>query len=128
MEVVPPTTLVGFIVNELMLGTLTVSDTVLTAPLRPPVTVTVVVEVIGTVLILNVAVVAPAAIVTVAGTVAEALLELNITTAPPVGAAAPRVIVQTLGEPPTTEVGLSVKVSVLTDVIVRTAVELPTPD
>lgn len=73
---------------------------------------------------LNVAEVAPAAMVTDAGTLVEASFELNATTAPPAGAADASVTVQTLGEPPTTEVGLSLSVNVLTAVIVNTAVEL----
>lgn len=78
---------------------------------------------------LKLAVVAPAAIATVAGTTAEGLLEDRDTTAPPDGAGAPRVTVQTLGEPPTTEVGLSDRVNVFTAVIVSVAVVLePTCD
>ena len=66
----------------------------------------------GTVLMLNDAVVAPAAMVTDAGTVATALLELRITTTPPTGAGALRVTVQILGVPPTTLLGLSVSFTV----------------
>lgn len=77
---------------------------------------------------LNVAEVAPAAMVIDAGTVADVLLELSITNAPPEGAAVPSVTVQTLGEPPTTDVGLSESVNVLTAVTVRTAVAVPFPD
>jgi len=81
----------------------------------------------GTVLMLNDVVVAPAAMVTDAGTVATELLELIVTTAPPAGAGAPSVTVQTLGVPPTTLVRLSVSVRVFTDVIVRIAVALLLP-
>jgi len=54
----------------------------------------------------NVAVVEPAGTVTVAGTVAAALLELSVTEVPPAGAAAESVTVPVeLARPPTTEVG-----------------------
>src|SRR5215471_1148926 len=59
--------------------------------------------------ILNVAVVAPAATVTVAGTVAALrLLLVNATTAPPVGAAALSVTVPVLFAPPVSVAGFSV--------------------
>lgn len=55
---------------------------------------------------MTVAVVAPAATVTDAGTVATAVLELErVTTAPPVGAATSKVIVPVLAIPPETDVG-----------------------
>jgi hypothetical protein len=53
----------------------------------------------------NVAVVAPAATVTLAGTVADALLLERVTTAPPVGAAALSVTVPVELAPPTRLVG-----------------------
>jgi len=81
----------------------------------------------GTVLMLKVAVVAPAATVIDVGTMAAALLELNITTAPPAGAGALRVTVHTLGVPPTTLLRLSVSVRVFTAVTVKTAVALVLP-
>src|SRR5437762_3469446 len=57
---------------------------------------------------LNVAVVAPAATVTEAGTVAAVLLLASITTAPPAGAAALSVTVPVLFAPPVTVAGFSV--------------------
>jgi hypothetical protein len=53
----------------------------------------------------NVAEVAPAGIVTDAGTVAEAELDVSRTTAPPVGAGPPRVAVPCALVPPVTELG-----------------------
>ena len=61
------------------------------------------------VVIVNVPVVAPAAIVTEAGTVAEVLLLDRVILAPPVGAAAVRAIVPVADVPPVTLPGLTVK-------------------
>ena len=71
---------------------------------------------------LNVAVVAPAATVTLAGTVADALLDASVTTKPPAGAAADKVTVPVLDTPPATDVGF--KETELSDaaVIARLAV------
>ena len=61
------------------------------------------------VLTVNVALLAPAAIVTLAGTVAAAVLPLmRETTAPPVGAGPLSVSVPVEGDPPVTLVGFSV--------------------
>lgn len=62
----------------------------------------------ATVLTVNVAEVAPAATVTVAGTVADVELELRLTGYPPVGAALEMVTVPVLLVPPTTLVGFNV--------------------
>jgi hypothetical protein len=62
----------------------------------------------GVVVIVKVALVAPAAIVTLAGTRAADVLLLNVTTAPPVGAAPVKVTVPVELLPPTTAVGLVV--------------------
>jgi len=56
----------------------------------------------------KVAVVAPAATGTLAGTVAAALLLDRVTVSPPVGAALPKVTVPVDEVPPVTEVGFSV--------------------
>ncbi len=61
------------------------------------------------VLTVNVALLAPAATVTLAGTVATAVLLLeSVTTAPPEGAAALKLTVPVEEFPPTTEVGFRV--------------------
>ena len=65
------------------------------------------VELTALVVTVNEAVVLPAATVTVAGTVAEALLLDRVTERPPVGAAALRATVPVDDAPPTTLVGLS---------------------
>jgi hypothetical protein len=71
-----------------------------------PVIVTEIFTVTGLVVIVKVADLAPAAIVTLAGTcAADVLLLLNVTTAPTAGAAPLRVTVPVELMPPTTEVG-----------------------
>ena len=79
------------------------------------------------VLMANVAVVAPAATVTVAGTVADGLLLESATTRPPVGAALLSVTVPVEEAPPTTLVGLSARLATPGGDTVRVAVwvELP---
>ena len=69
--------------------------------------VAVVDEVTAVVVTLNVAVVLPAATVTLAGTVADELLLDSATEIPPVGAAALTVTVPVEELPPVTDVGLS---------------------
>jgi hypothetical protein len=68
------------------------------------------------VLTVKVAVVAPAATVTLAGTVAaDVLLLLSVTTAPPVGAAALSFTVPVEEAPPVTDVGLKLVEEMTTD-------------
>ena len=70
----------------------------------------------------KVAVVAPAATVTLAGTVAAALLLDKLTVSPPVGAALPKVTVPVDEVPPVTEVGFSVTDETVGGFTVRLAV------
>ena len=63
-----------------------------------------------TVATVKLALVCPAATVTLAGTVAAALLRDNVTTVPPLGAAALRVTVPVELVPPVTVLGFSVNV------------------
>jgi hypothetical protein len=110
----PPTTLVGFSVSEVSVGAgggtgCTVSAAVLLTPPYAPEMVTAVDAATPLVLTVNVALVAPAATVTLAGTWAAAVLLLeSATCAPPVGAGPLRVTVPVEEFPPTTLVGFNV--------------------
>lgn len=90
--------------------------------------VTVLLAVCGLVVAVKVAVVAPAATVTEAGTWARPVFELvKVTTAPPVGAGPLKVTVPVEDVPPTTEVGLRLtllNVAVAAGFTVRVAVRL----
>jgi len=108
----PPTTLVGLTDSEasdaVAAGGVTVSDAVRVAPPYDPVIVTPVEAATAWVVIVNVALVPPAATVTLTGTAATPVLLLeSVTTAPPVGAAAVSVAVPCDEPPPTTLVGLT---------------------
>ena len=70
----------------------------------------------------KVAVVAPAATVTLTGTVAAALLLDRVTASPPVGAALPKVTVPVDEVPPVTEVGFSVTDDTAEELTVRVKV------
>jgi hypothetical protein len=106
----PPTTLVGFTETALSDagagGGFTVSVTDRETPPYAPVIVTKVVPVTCVVATGNVALVAPAAMVTLEGTLATPLLLVSVTTAPPEGAALEIVAVPWDPLPPVTLVGL----------------------
>src|SRR5262249_46198563 len=93
-------------------GGFTVRGAVLVTPPRAPLIVTGVAAVTAVVVTLKVALLAPAATVTLAGTPATVVLLIDrVTTAPPAGAGAVRVAVPVLlAAPPTRLVGLSVSV------------------
>ncbi len=104
----PPVTVVGLSVN-VQDGTVIVRVAVTGVPLPTAAPILLdVAAVTAVVVTVNVAEVAPPATVTVAGTVAAAvLLDVRFTLKPPVGAALPRVTVPVEGVPPGTDVGLS---------------------
>ena len=113
VEKYPPVTLVGFSVADERVGGggdagVTVSDADLVAPPYAAEILTVVDVATALVLTVNVAVVAPAATVTLGGTLAAAVLLLeSVTCAPPVGAGPLRVTVPAEEFPPVTLVGFS---------------------
>jgi hypothetical protein len=105
---VPPVTDVGFKATVLSTGAVIPSDADWFTP--PSVAVIVLAVFAATVVVVtvNVAVVEPAATVTLAGTVADALLDASDTTRPPAGAAVDKVTVPVLDAPPATDVGFNV--------------------
>lgn len=131
---VPPITDVGLNVTLLGVGAVTVSvPLVALPPIAAPIVTGVLVET-AVVPIVNFATVAPAATVTVAGTVATLLLDERLTTVPPAGAADARITAAAPLTPPATEDGstlrvkfaLALSVNVADDVApLRTAVNLP---
>src|SRR5262249_13694324 len=111
----PPTTLAGATLTEDRLGAAATGLTVSTArrvtPAKLPEIESTVEAVTVVVVMVKVALVIPAATVTVAGTAAtEVLALLRPTTAPPVGAAAVSVTVPCEALPPTTDVGVTLRV------------------
>src|SRR5712671_5812813 len=113
VEEFPPATLVGFSESEERVGggggaAVTVSEADLLAPLNVAEIETVVDTATALVLTVNVALVAPAATVTLDGTLATVVLLLeSVTTAPPDGAAPLSVTVPVEEFPPVTLVGFS---------------------
>jgi len=124
VEGVPPTTEVGASVRlTSAVGGVIVRTAVAEAVPSLAVIVALVDVVTAVVVAVNDADVAPAATVTLGGTVALVLLEDKVTTDPPVGAGPFRLTVPVEGVPPTTEVGTSVTLASATDgVIVSVAV------
>jgi len=105
VEGLPPTTDVGETVRLAAVGAVTFRVAVLVTPPSVPVIVTATFATTGVVAIANVADVAPAATVTVAGSVAFVELEVRLTTVPPGPAAPLSVAVPVEPTPPTTVVG-----------------------
>jgi hypothetical protein len=122
VEDAPPATLVGLNVKDETVGAVRVNVAVLETELKVPVMVALVLDATAVVVIVKVPVVAPAAMVTLAGTVAEVELLDSVTTRPPVGAAEPMVAVPVLELPPATLVGETVSPVKAGGVIVNVAV------
>jgi hypothetical protein len=101
----PPATDVGESVTEMGAGPRTVSDVVTVTPLLVALSVAMAFVAIDVVATLNVAVDAPAATVTLTGTVAAAILDERSTMRPPVGAGPESVTVPVDDAPPRTDVG-----------------------
>jgi hypothetical protein len=97
VELLPPLTLVGFRVSEEMAaadpGVMVIEAWTVLLPRDAVITTAVLLRTPGLVLTVNVALVAPAATVTLDGTIAKELSLLNPTTAPPDGAAPLKVTV-----------------------------------
>ena len=109
VEETPPRTDVGFKLNALNVAGAVLMVNVAVLVTIPAVAVIVadVAALTAAVVTVNVAVDAPAATVTLAGTVADALLLERLTTIPPVGAGEPSVIVPVAFVPPFTAVGFT---------------------
>jgi hypothetical protein len=109
VELAPPTRLVGARATDVMVtaGGLMLSEAVWLEALYVAVMTALVTDATAVVVTVNVPVVAPAATVTLAGTVADALLLDRVTTAPPVGATELSVTVPVELAPPTRLVGAS---------------------
>lgn len=122
VELLPPTTEVGESVTLTRDAGVIVRVAVFGVPDSVAVMVAEVEVDTALVVIVNVAVVAPAATVTEPGTVALELLELRLTVEPPVGAAAYRVMVPVDEVPPCTEAGLMARPSRPAGLIVSVAV------
>jgi hypothetical protein len=108
VAVAGPVTEFGEIPRLVIVGALTASVALADAPFADAPIVTDWFDPTATVVTVAVIVVAPAGTVTVAGTVAAALLEVKATLSPPLGAAALIVTVAVEEVPPTTDVGFSV--------------------
>jgi hypothetical protein len=121
----PPCTVLGLRVRVDNVGALTVRVARRVVPRYVAEILAEVLLATGVVVTVNVAVVAPAATVTDAGTCATAVLLLvSVTTAPPAGACPLSVTVPVEGLPPTTEVGFRLMELRLAAVTVNVAVRV----
>ena len=105
VDVLPPATDVGERVTEIGAGPRTVSDVVTVTPLLVALSVAIAFVWMSVVATGNVAVDAPAATVTLAGTDAATRLDDNVTMRPPAGAGPESVTVPVADVPPRTDVG-----------------------
>ena len=122
VEVFPPTTDVGLRVSDSSKGGLIVSVPLTVFPFSFAEIVATVIDATETVFTVNVALVFPLEIVTIAGTVAAPVLLLRLTTRPLDGASLEIVTVPVEDVRPTTVVGLSVTDVTVGGSTVRTAV------
>ena len=121
VELVPPSTLVGLSVTDASVGGFTVNPADTVPPYVPEMFANVEV-VTGLVVTVKVAVVDPAATVTLAETCAADVLSLaSVTTAPPAGASPFSVTVPVELFPPRTPAGLSVTEAIVGGVTVNAA-------
>lgn len=125
VALLPPTTEAGANVRSVNAGALIARFAVPDLPLAVAVIVAVTGAATPVVVTVKVPVVAPAATVTVAGTVAAALFDARLTVKPPVGAAPVRVTVPVDVAPPRTDVGLSETAETPAGVTVRFALAVP---
>ena len=105
VDVLPPATDVGERVTEIGVGPRTVNDVVTVTPLFVALSVAIAFVWMSVVATVNVAVDAPAATVTLAGTDAAAKLDERSTIRPPAGAGPDSVTVPVADAPPRTDVG-----------------------
>ena len=128
VDEVPPLTLDGLRISEVIAAAFTVNrDVLVTLPIDAEI-VDVVDGIIGYVLIVNVAVVAPAGTVTLLGTDAAAVLLLvRVTTKPLVGAIPLSVTVPVDAVPPITVAGLSESADSADGFTVKVVVRLTVP-
>jgi hypothetical protein len=124
VEDTPPTTLFGVSATDESVAGLSVKAA-LFVPLYVAEIFAVAAEPTGLVVTANVAVVSPAATVTLAGTAAAALSLESVTIAPPAGAALLSVTVAVEEEPPLTVLGLRPSDDNSGGLIVRLALALP---
>ncbi len=122
VEEVPPVTLVGARFRPVRVGAVMVKVAVAEAPFAVAVIVELVLLATPVVVTEKVPLVAPAATVIEAGTVAEVELLLRETANPPVGAAVLKVTVPVEDEPPATLVGLKASEDTVGAVMVKEAV------